>query len=504
MAPTVPGPPNADDDRLLSQVRPPGWANPRPKARYHLAVLGAGTGGLVSAAGAAGLGADVALIERHLMGGDCLNTGCVPSKALLAAARGWHAARRAQLDFGGPAVAGPGEFGAVMRRLRGRRADLSHVDGAPRFAGLGVDVFFGTGQFVGLDALEVRGETIRFRRAIVATGARAAIPPIPGLAESGCLTNETVFSLTLLPRRLVVIGAGPVGCELAQAFARFGSDVTLVDQAPRILTRDDADAAAIVAAALASDGVRLELGVTVTGVTLSGTERTVAIRRGDVPLLLPADQVLVAAGRKPNVEGIGLEGAGVGFDRTGVRVDDRLRTSNPRVFAVGDVCSPLGFTHHADFQARQVLANALFFARHRASRLVVPWCTYTAPELAHVGLTTEEARRRGTAVDEIVIPLADLDRAVLDGDTEGLFKVILARGTDRILGVTIVAPHAGDLISEGVLAMTSGLGLGAIGRAMHPYPTIAEVYRKANDQRRRASLTPFVRRLLRAWFSGFP
>lgn len=496
-------PADEHNERLLSQVRPPGWSNPRAKTRYHLAVLGAGTGGLVSAAGGAGLGAEVALVEKHLMGGDCLTVGCVPSKALVAAARIWDTARRAHRDVGGPVAAGPGDFGAVMDRLRRLRADLSPVDGAPRFAGLGVDVFFGAGRFVGPDSLEVGGQTIRFRRAVIATGARAAAPPIPGLAESGYLTNETVFSLTALPRRLVVIGAGPIGCELAQALARFGSDVTLVDQAPRILARDDADAAAIVAASLAADGVRLELGVTVAAVTSTSTGRTVVIERGDATFHLPADQILVAAGRLPNVEGIGLEAAGVAFDRNGIRVDDRLRTSNPRIFAVGDVCSTLPFTHHADFQARLVLGNALFFGRARASRLIVPWCTYTAPELAHVGLTRREAERRGTAVDEIVIPLSDVDRAVLTGETDGFFKVIVARGTGRLLGVTIVAPHAGDLIGEAVVALTNGLGLSAIGRAIHPYPTTAEAYRKAADQWRRGKLSPLVRRILRAWFSVF-
>ncbi len=496
-------PPDVHNQRLVAQVHPPTWSNPRAKPRYHLAVLGAGTGGLVCAAGAAGLGAKVALIEKHLMGGDCLNVGCVPSKALVAAARSWHRARRSQPDFGGPAAAGPGDFGGVMERLRRLRADLSPADGAPRFAGLGVDVFLGPGRFVGPDALQVGDQTIRFRRAVIATGARAAVPPIPGLADSGYLTNETVFSLTDLPRRLVVIGGGPIGCELAQAFARFGSEVTLVDQAPRILARDDADAAAIVAASLRADGVRMELGATVARVTSTGGERTVTIHRGGNAHPVTADQILVAAGRPPNVDGIGLEAAGVAFGRQGIRVNDRLQTSNPRIFAAGDVSSTLQFTHHADFQARQVIGNALFFGQSRASRLIVPWCTYTAPELAHVGLTHEAAASQGTGVDEIVVPLEAVDRAVLSGETAGLLKVVLARGTDRVLGVTIVAPNAGDLIGEAVVAMTQRIGLSAIGRAMHPYPTTAEAYRKAADQWRRAKLTPTVRRILRTWFSVF-
>ncbi|MBM4186732.1 MAG: mercuric reductase [Gemmatimonadetes bacterium] len=500
MTPSLVEPWDHHNERLVGQVHPPGWTNPVPKQRYHLAVLGAGTGGLVAAAGAAGLGASVALVERHLMGGDCLNVGCVPSKALLAAARAWHRAAGGR-EFGAPVAREPGDFGAVMERLRRLRADLSPIDGAPRFSGLGVDVFLGEGRFTGPDTMEVAGQGIRFRRAVVATGARAAVPPIPGLAEVGYLTNESVFSLTEPPRQLLVVGGGPIGCELAQAFARFGSEVTVVDVAPRILGRDDQEAAAIVAAALGRDGVRLELGTTVDLVARGPDGIVVSARRGGEAVRLVADRIVVAAGRAPNVDGIGLEQAGVGFDlREGVRTDDRLRTSNPRIYAVGDVCSRLQFTHHADFQARLVLANALFFGRGRASRLIVPWATYTSPELAHVGLTEEMAATRGIPVDVVRVPFREVDRAVLDGETEGLFKAVLARGTDRIVGVSIVASHAGDLIAEGVVAMRHGLGLGAVGQAIHPYPSQAEVYRKAADQWRRGKLTPRVRRLLATWF----
>ena len=491
------------NQRLLAEVHPPGWTNPVPKARYHLAVLGAGTGGLVSAAGAAGLGAKVALVERELMGGDCLNVGCVPSKALIAAARAWDTARRAQADFGGPSVTGDGNFPAVMERLRRLRADLSPVDGAARFAGLGVDVFLGAGRFTGPDTMEVGGATIRFRRAVIATGARAAAPPIPGLAETGYLTNESIFALTELPARLVVVGAGPIGCEMAQAFARFGTTVTLVDQAGRILGRDDADGAAIVAAAMGAHGVRFELGVTVNRVERRNGQVVVTLARHGGEFEVTTDQILVAAGRAPNVNGIGLEVAGVGYDEKGVGVDDRLRTSSPRIYAVGDVCSRLQFTHHADFQARQVLANALFFGRGRASKLLVPWCTYTTPEIAHVGMTWDDATRQGVPAEQIMVPFHEVDRAILDGESAGFLKVILARGSDRILGITIVASHAGDLIGEAVVAMTNGLGLGAIGRAMHPYPTQAEAFRKAADQWRRGKLTPVVRRLLATWFRVF-
>ncbi len=496
-------PPDQHNRRLLAQVHPPTWRNPTPRARYHLAVLGAGTGGLVSAAGAAGLGAKVALVERHLMGGDCLNVGCVPSKTLIAAARAWDTARHARVDFGGPSVSGDGNFPAVMERLRRLRADLSPVDGAARFAELGVDVFLGPGRFTGPDTMEVEGATVRFRRAVIATGARAAAPPIPGLAEAGYLTNESVFSLTELPARLLVVGAGPIGCEMAQAFARFGTQVTLVDRANRILGRDDAEGAAIVAAAMAGHGVRFELGVTVNHVERRPGEVVVTLSRDGKNHEVATDQILIAAGRVPNVDGIGLDVAGVGYDGKGVGVDDRLRTSNPRIYAVGDVCSRLQFTHHADFQARQVLANALFFGRGRASKLLVPWCTYTTPEIAQVGLTLDDATWQGLPAEQIVVPFHDVDRAILDGESEGFLKVILTRGSDRILGITIVASHAGDLIGEAVVAMTNGLGLGAIGKAIHPYPTQAEAFRKAADQWRRGKLTPVVRRLLATWFRLF-
>ena len=489
-----------NDRRLLEQVHPPGWTDPKAKDRYDLVVLGAGTGGLVSAAGAAGLGARVALVEENRMGGDCLNVGCVPSKALIAAARSWQAARDA-VKYGGPPVSGDGDFGAVMARLRRLRADLSTVDGAPRFTQLGVDVFFGRGRFTANNRVAVNGQTLHFRRAVIATGARPVAPPIPGLAETGYLTNETVFSLTQLPTRLAVIGAGPIGCELAQAFARFGSQVTVLDQSPRILPREDAEAAAVVHEALVSAGVVLNLATRIERVAREHGDTTLHILRDDGRrLIITCDQLLVATGRVPNVTDLGLAQAGVTFGHAGVAVDSRLRTTNARIFAVGDVCSPQQFTHAADFQARLVIANALFFGRGRHTSLVYPRCTYTSPELAHVGITPEEAARQGIPLDTITIPFAEVDRAVLDGPTKGFLRVLLKRGTDRILGITIVGDHAGELIAEGSVAVTNSLGLSALGRTIHPYPTRSEAYRKAADAWRRRKLTATVRRLLSLWF----
>lgn len=491
------------DGTLLGQVHPTPWENPAPGGRYHLVVIGAGTGGLVTAAIAAGLGARVALVERHLMGGDCLNAGCVPSKGLLAAARGWHAAATAADRFGGPAVTGEGDFSRAAARMRAIRAALSPIDSAARFRALGVDVFLGHGRFAGPDVVEVSGARLRFRRAVIATGARPAVPPVAGLADVGYLTNETVFTLTERPRHLLVLGGGPIGCELAQAFRRFGSAVTVVTRDQRLLPRDDPRASAAVAGRFAAEGIRVVAGASVRRATREGDDRVLEVAADGRVEHLRGDQLLVATGRAPNVEDLGLEHANVTVTGHGVAVDDRLRTSNPAVYAVGDVCSQWRFTHAADAHARLVVRNALFFGRARASALMVPWCTYTSPEVAQVGMTEAEAGQAGRAVDVVEVGLEHVDRAALDGETDGFLKVVLARGTDRILGVTIVAPNAGELVSQATLAMTSRLGLAAMGRTIHPYPTYAEAFRKAADQWQRRKLTPFARLLLERWFAAF-
>jgi pyruvate/2-oxoglutarate dehydrogenase complex dihydrolipoamide dehydrogenase (E3) component len=489
---------------LLSHVHPADWANPKPADRYHLVVIGGGTAGLVSAAIAAGLGARVALVERHLLGGDCLNVGCVPSKAVLRAARAWADARRAKADFGGPEASGDGDFGVVMERLRRLRAGIAPVDGAPRFASLGVDVFFGDARFTGADRVEVGGQVLTFRRAMIATGARATLPPIPGLADARPYTNETIFSLTERPSRLVVIGAGPIGLELAQSFARFGSAVTVFNADARAMPRDDADAAGIVEAALVRDGVTFHHGARITQVTRAGDVTTVSADVHGTTVRVDADALLVAAGRTPNVEGLGLEAAGVRFDTRSVQVDDRFRTSNARIFAIGDVASPYQFTHAADAQARLAVPNALFFGLGggKASSLVIPWTTYTSPEVAHVGRTPAELDAGGTAYDTITLPMHDNDRGILEGDTEGFFRVHVARGTDRLLGATLVCEHAGDMIGEVVSAMRRGEGLGSLAKTIHPYPTRAAIFGRAADQYNRGRLTPTAKALFARFFQA--
>jgi pyruvate/2-oxoglutarate dehydrogenase complex dihydrolipoamide dehydrogenase (E3) component len=488
------------DDALVANVHPPDWVNPEPTGRYNLVVIGAGTAGLVCAAGAAGLGAKVALIERHLMGGDCLNVGCVPSKGVIRAARALHDVR----SSGGFGVRG-GEtvefdFPAAMERMRRLRAGISRHDSARRFRDeLGVDVFLGQGRFVGPDCIEVDDKRLVFERAAICTGARAAAPPIPGLDEAGYLTNETVFTLTKLPPRLAVIGGGPIGCELAQAFARFGSHVSLIEIAPQILGREDGDAAAILHAAFIREGIDLHLGVKIIAVETSGQEKILRLERNGSAIEVRADALLIGVGRAPNIEGLDLDKAGVVHDRTGVQVDDRLRTANPRIYAAGDICSPFKFTHTADAQARILLANALFAGRQKTSSLTIPWCTYTDPEIAHVGLYERDAKERGIPFTTLTVELASVDRAILDSETEGFARVHLRKGTDKILGATIVARHAGEMIGELSLAITAGLGLSAIGRTIHPYPTQAEAIKKLADAHNRTRLTWVVKKLLAGW-----
>ena len=488
------------DDRLRETVHPDDWSNPKPKERYHLVVVGAGTGGLVTAAIAAGLGARVALVERGLMGGDCLTVGCVPSKSIIRASRAWSDARSAAERYGGPSAVGEGDFAAVMERMRRDRAGLAAADGAHRFRDLGVDVFLGDAQFTSPDMVQVRGAALRFRRAVIATGARASVPDVPGLRDAPFHTNETIFTLTQRPAHLVILGAGAIGCELAQAFARLGARVTLLDRGDRVLANEEPEASALVEAAMLRDGVAVLHHTTVERVSSLGAFCSVEITQPSGSELLEGVTLLVAVGRTPNVDGLGLHAADVRYDDAkGVIVDDHLRTSNRRIFAVGDVCSASKFTHLADFQARIVVPNALFSLRHSAAALVTPRVTYTSPEVARVGMTAADAVHRRVETDVVDVHMSDVDRAVLDGETEGFCRVRLARGSDRIVGVTIVAAHAGEMISEATLAMTSKLGLGKIGATMHPYPTQAEVLRKASDKWQRRKLSPRVKRMF-AWY----
>jgi pyruvate/2-oxoglutarate dehydrogenase complex dihydrolipoamide dehydrogenase (E3) component len=469
---------NSEFDReLLANAFPSNWSNPTPAGRYHLVVLGGGTAGLVCAAGAAGLGAKVALIEKHRLGGDCLNTGCVPSKALLRSARAAAAARRSE-EFGvrhGPVEV---DWNLIQTRMRRLRAHISHHDSAQRFKSLGIDVYLGEGQFTSPSTIDVDGRSLSFSRAVIATGARPALPDTTDFGSQPILTSDTIWELPELPRRLIVLGGGPIGCELGQAFRRFGCDVEIVQRAAVLLPREEPAVSERLAQRFREEGIQLHLNA----------KTPPSPREGDI--------ILASIGRRPNVEGLNLESAKVAFTSAGVVVNDFLRTTNPRIYAAGDVCSDYKFTHAADAMARIVIQNALFFGWRRASRLIVPWTTFTDPEIGHVGLTARQAAEKNIAIQTFRIDLKDVDRAVLDGETDGFAVANVRRGSDRIVGATIVASHAGDILSELTLAMTCGRGLSDLSRTIHAYPTQGDVLRKLGDAYQRSRLTPTIQRLL--------
>jgi mercury(II) reductase len=501
--PAISVPPMDEHNLILVQnVHPPDWVNPEPARRYNLVVIGAGTAGLVSAMGAAGLGAKVALVEKHLLGGDCLNVGCVPSKCIIRSARAYADVRGAG-DLGIRVPPGVEvDFPAVMERMRRLRARISHHDSVERFRRAGIDVFLGEARFAARDVVEVGSKRLRFQRAVIATGARPVDPPVEGLADAGYLTNETVFSLTERPRRLACIGGGPIGCELAQAFHRLGCEVTLLHRGAHILNREDAEAAAIVQEAFRREGIRLLLGAQLERVEIRDGAKLLHYALGGERGMVAADEILAGAGRAPNVEGLGLETAGVSYDsRRGIEVNDHLRTSNPRIYAAGDVCMEWKFTHAADAAARIVIQNALFLGRKKLSALAMPWCTYTDPEIAHVGRYEAELRASGIAFEAFVRRLSEVDRAIADGEEEGLVKLLVRKGTDKLLGATVVARHAGEMVNELTLAMNTGAGLKALAATIHPYPTQAEAIKQAADAYNRTRLTPLVKALFSRWLA---
>lgn len=490
---------------LVSNLHPPDWVSPKPVSRYNLVVIGAGTAGLVTAAGAALLGAKVALIEKHLMGGDCTNVGCVPSKAMIRSARVVADIRYAK-EFGISTSDIDIDFAAVMTRLRRIRAGISPHDSAKRFQEeFGVDVFFGEACFSSSETVDVAGTRLRFAKAVIATGSAPTELSIDGLAESEYLTNETIFSLTEPPRRLAVIGGGYIGCELAQTFQRLGSEVVLLHRGSQLLGREDPEAAQIIQHAFDREKIQLVLEAKIHQIERNDNGKLIHYEVNGTQETVMVDQILVAAGRSPNIDGLNLCGVGVECDpEKGVLVNDYLQTSNPRIYAVGDVCMSWKFTHAAHAAARIVIQNSLFsvlgIGRKRLSSLIMPWCTYTDPEVAHVGLYPSEAEQKGISVETFYIPLNQVDRATIDGETEGFAKLHVREGTDKIIGATIVARHAGEMISEITLAMTNNLGLGAISKTIHPYPTQAEAIRNAADKYSLKKLKSF-KPLAAAWLA---
>lgn len=486
---------------LVENAHPANWKNPEPAKRYNMVAIGGGTAGMISALGTTGLGGRAALVEHHLLGGDCLNYGCVPSKALIRAARAAYDVAHA--DQFGCRIEGQTsvDFSFVMERMRKLRARISNHDSAERFSSLGADVFLGEARFTSNDTLEVAGKSLKFSSAVIATGGRAAVPSVPGLEEAGYLTNETVFSLTELPARLIIIGAGPIGAELAQCFCRFGSEVQMVNRSDRFLHKEDPLAAQIVREQLQSEGVEMYLGWQTIRVETADGQKHVVVSRDGEERTVSADQILVAVGRTPNIESLNLEAAGVTASSRGIDVDDRLQTSNPRIYAAGDCCSKYQFTHAADAMARIVVRNAFFPGSQKLSSLVIPRCTYTDPELAHVGLTAAEAAGQGIEIDSYREDLAHVDRAIVDGDDAGFAVVHVRRGTGQIVGATIVARHAGEMIGEITLLLTQKLSLGALASTIHCYPTQVEVLKRIADAYSRTRLTPGRGKLLAKWMA---
>jgi pyruvate/2-oxoglutarate dehydrogenase complex dihydrolipoamide dehydrogenase (E3) component len=473
-------------------------AQPR-NGRYNVVVIGAGTAGLVTAVGTASLGGKVALIERDRMGGDCLNVGCVPSKALISSARLAQTMREAGrwgLEESAPRFS----FEAVFARMRERRARIAPNDSRERMESLGIEVIQGDARFVSAHEVVV-GEDRRLRAAhfVIATGSRPALPAIAGLDEVPYFTNETIFDdLKTRPESLLVLGGGPIACELGQAMQRLGVQVTLLQRNQRLLAKEDARAGDLVEQALARDGVLVRKGVSVKSAARAGQGVRLMLADGTV---LEASALLIAAGRQPRIAGLGLEAAGVAATAHGIRVDDHLQTSQPHIYAAGDVAGPFAFTHFAEYQARVLVRNLVVPARWLRQKVdyrVMPWCTYTQPEVARVGLNEDQAKSRAIPYDLFSAGMETVDRAVVESEEAGFIQVLTARGSDRILGVTLVASHAGDLLQEFVLAMKYGIGLSKIGATIHPYPTFALIARQVAGQYDKQRLTPRLKRVF-AW-----
>lgn len=492
-----------DDPRAVvrSATAPAGWENPSAAARYDLVVLGGGAAGLVCAAGAAGLGARVALVERARLGGECLHTGCVPSKALLRAARAAAEIRRGR-DLGVSTAGEPiVDYSAVVGRVRRVQAELCGNDSAERFQKLGVDLFFGEARFAGPEAIEFGNQRLRFRRAVICTGSRPHVPEIPGLESGDLLTSETVLDRTELPRSLLIAGAGATGCEMAQAFARLGSRVILVESADRILPREDPDASRLLQTALEREGVVVMTGTDVRSARREGGGWTVELGGAGATNRPSVDEIFLATGRRPNVETLNLAAAGVETNaNAGVTVDDFLRTANPRIYAAGDVCTLDRYAHTADAMARVVLRNAFFFGRQRMSRLPQPRCVYTSPEIAQIGLTEGEAAALGRRCRVVTQALAVVDRAVIDGAADGVLKLVLDARSERLLGATLICDQATALLPALGLLLHTKAKVSTLGAAGLAYPTLAGVFGKITDGLLRERLTRPVRWLLRQRF----
>jgi len=490
------------------------WAHAKPK-RFdrNMVVIGAGAAGLVTSYIAAAVKAKVTLVESRRMGGDCLNTGCVPSKALIRSANLLQQMKHAS-RYGIADADARFDFAELMERVARIVREIEPHDSVERFEGLGVDVFLGHATLESAQAVRVGDTLLRARNIVLATGGRAAVPEVPGLEEAGYFTNETIFEREEAPGRLLVIGGGPIGCELAQAMARLGAQATVVDRGAQLLHREDPEVADLLRARMEAEGVRLILRGRVDSVVpgRGGPHRARVRQQGNGmasadSFEIDADTILVASGRRPNIEGLGLERAGVAFSPLGVTVNAFLQTSRPNIYAAGDICGPYRFTHFAEYQARIVVRNILLspllgLGRARADTRVVPWTTFTEPEVARVGLNENEARQAGVPFDVHRFSYSDLDRAILENEDAGFVKVIAAKGRGTILGATIIGAGAGELIHELALAMREGIGLPTLSSLMHVYPTLSQAVQRTGDAFMRTRLTGRARAVfarLYAW-----
>lgn len=465
---------------------------------YDVCVIGAGSAGLVCAAGAVQLGARVALVERDRMGGECLNTGCVPSKALLRSAE-LAALMRRSGEFGLPPVTHAADIGTVMTHVANVIREIAPHDSVERFRDLGVEVIAGHASFTGPHTLAVSGREIRARWVVLATGSDPVVPPVPGIGTLPLLTNENIFSLREPVPRLVVLGAGAVGLELAQAFSRLGSAVTVVEAAARILPHEDAEAVTVLRQSLEAEGIRILCGVRVERAEKSAAGVNLRVFVNDHALEIPGSHLLVAAGRRPRLNGLDLQAAGVKFSGGELPVDRRLRTNQKHIYACGDVVGPYRFTHMAEHQAGVVLRNMIFHLPTRTENRVVPWCTFTDPEVAQVGLSESRAVESRHYHEVFRMPFTAVDRAITDHRTAGFVKVIAGR-RGRLLGTTIVGAHAGELIHEYALALRHGLRLADISACIHAYPSYSQANRFAADERIKRRLTPTARRWIQRVF----
>jgi pyruvate/2-oxoglutarate dehydrogenase complex dihydrolipoamide dehydrogenase (E3) component/uncharacterized membrane protein YdjX (TVP38/TMEM64 family) len=486
------------------------WARP---ARFdrNLVVIGAGSAGLVSAYIAAAVKAKVTLVEKHRMGGDCLNTGCVPSKALIRSAKLLSQIRHAQ-RYGIRSAQAEFDFAEIMERVQRVVQTIEPHDSVERYTGLGVECIQGEARVVSPWSVEVKTadatRMLTTRAIVIAAGARPFVPPIPGIEEVGYVTSDTIWDLRVLPRRLLVLGGGPIGCELTQCFARFGAQVTQVEMLPRLMIREDPEISQMVAQRFREDGIDLRLGHKARQFLLDGGEKVLVAEHEGREVRIPFDLLLCAVGRVANTQGYGLEELGIGTTRQRtVETNEFLETIYPNIYACGDVAGPFQFTHTASHQAWYAAVNALFgkLKRFRADYSVIPWATFTDPEVARVGLNETEAKERGIAYEVTTYGIDDLDRAIADGEAHGLVKVLTVPGKDRILGATIVGEHAGDLIIEYIAAMKHGVGLNKILGTIHIYPTLAEANKYAAGNWKKAHVSPNTLRWLEryhAWMRG--